>query len=131
MIEGELIARQWRKVDVKLSIDGAMHVLRWRRRWLLDEVLFDERRVGISTGLFSRETMFGFDVKTADDHAVRLLFAVDPESGWDDWSGEMRPRGVRLETAERPVIAFGSLGPDRAEPFRNAFDRAVKALGLS
>ncbi|MBB5517751.1 hypothetical protein [Amphiplicatus metriothermophilus] len=31
MIAAELIARRWRRVDVKLVIDGEMHVLRWRR----------------------------------------------------------------------------------------------------
>jgi len=130
MIAAELISRAWRKVDVKLSVDGELHVLRWRRGWFVDEVLFDDRRVAAATGLFSRESVFGLDIRADDGNAVRLLFKIDAAPDWNDWTGEMRPRGVRLETADHALVAVGSLGPDRAEPFRRLYDRAVKALGL-
>lgn len=131
MIGAELIARQWRRADVKLVINGEMHVLRWRRGWLADEVLFDGRPVARATGLFGRDATFGLSMKTPGDETVRLLFAVDPAPDWDDWTGEMRPRGVRLETAEGPLVAFGSLASRRGASFRAAFERAVRALGLS
>lgn len=131
MIAAELIARQWRRVDIKIAIDGELHVLRWRRGWFVDEVLFDDRRIATATGLFSRESIFGLNLKTETGADLRLLFSIDAQPGLDDWNCEMRPRGVRLETAEAPLIAYGSLGPDRAEPFRRLYDRAVKALGLS
>ena len=131
MIAAELIARQRRRADVKLVIDGEMHVLRWRRGWFADEVLFDDRPVARAIGLFERDAIFGLSLKTQSNETVRLLFAIDPAPGWDDWTGEMRPRGVRLETADGPLIAFGSLAPGRPAPFREAFDRAVRALGFS
>ncbi|NOX81532.1 MAG: hypothetical protein GXP06_00785 [Alphaproteobacteria bacterium] len=125
-----LLQRAWRKVDIKLSIDGDMHILRWRRGWFVDEVLFDDRRVATSSGVFNRETIFGLGIETSAKTDVRLVFMIDTEAGWNDWSGEMKPRGVRLETADTALIAYGSLGPDRAEPFRQLFDRAVRAIGL-
>ena len=106
-------------------------MLRWRRGIFIDEVLFDDRRVATSKGLFGRETVFGLGVRTSDDQEVRLLLSIDPEADWNDFSGEMKPRGVRLETADDTLVAVGSLGPDRMEPFRQIFDRAVQALGLS
>ncbi len=130
-ISAELIARAWRRVDVKLNIDGELHVLRWRRGWFVDEVLFDERRVATSTGFLGRDTIFGLNIKTPNDGEARLLFSIDPEDDWMDWSGSSRPSGVRLETADDALIAIGSLGPDRTEPFKGLFDRAIAAVGLS
>lgn len=126
-----LISRAWRRVDIKLSVEGDIHVLRWRRGWFIDEVLFDDRRVATSTGLFGRESIYGLSVKSADDVETRLLLTIDPEAAWNDWTDTGRPRGVRLETADEALIAFGSLGPDRAEPFRQLYDQAISALGLS
>jgi len=108
-----------------------MHVLRWRRGLFVDEVLFDDRRVATATGLFNRETMFGLGLNTESRGEVRLLLNVDTEEDWKDWSGDMKPGGVRLETADETLVAFGSLGPDRMEPFRQLYDRAVRAIGLS
>ena len=129
-ISASVLQRAWRKVDIKLSIGGQMHILRWRRGWFVDEVLFDDRRVATSQGLFGRESVYGLNIKGEDERETRLVLMVDTESGWDDWSGEMKPRGVRLETADTALVAFGSLGPDRIEPFRQLYDRAIKALGL-
>ena len=56
---------------------------------------------------------------------------IDAGADWNDLSGEMKPRGVRLETADASLIAFGSLGPDRRAPFRALYDQAVKSMGLS
>jgi len=130
-ITATIVTRAWRKIDIKLSIDGEMHVLRWRRGFFADEVLFDDRRVASSAGLFNRDTIYGLGVKTETETEIRLLLNIDTGHSWNDWEGEMRPRGVRLETADEALIAYGSLGPDRAEPFWLLFDRAVKSLGLS
>ncbi|MEO1135631.1 MAG: hypothetical protein AAFW68_03335 [Pseudomonadota bacterium] len=126
-----LLQRAWRKVDIKLSIGGEMHVLRWRRGIFVDEVLFDDRRVATATGLWNRETIYGLNINNDAGSDIRLVLMVDTQPDWNDWTGEMRPRGVRLETAETPLLAVGSLGPDRAEPFRQLYDRAIKAMGLS
>ena len=130
-ISAELITRAWRRIDVKLTIDGELHVLRWRRGWLVDEVLFDERRVATSIGLWGRDAIFGLNIKTPDGGEARMLLSIDPEADWTDWSGSSRPSGVRLETADDALIAVGSLGPDRTEPFKRLFDRAIAAAGLS
>lgn len=130
-MNAEIIQRAWRKVDIKLAMDGQMHVLRWRRGWFVDELLIDDRRIATATGLFDRETIYGVEVKGENGDATRLLLTIDPAESMTDFSGESKPRGVRLETAETTLIAYGSLGPDRAEPFRQLFDRAVQSLGLT
>ncbi len=130
-VTATLLSRAWRKVDIKLSIDDDMHVLRWRRGWFIDEVLFDDRRVATSKGLFGRESIFGLDLDAGDGVKVKLLMIIDGSTQSDSWTGEMLPPGVRLETAQETLIAAGSLGSDRAEPFRELYDRAIKVIGLS
>lgn len=131
LLNASLLQRAWRKVDVKLSINGTLHMLRWRRGMLLDEVLFDDKRVAVSRGLFGRESLFGLDVETAPGDRTRLVFVIDAEPDWNDWNGDMAPRGVRLESADAALIAFGSLAPRGNDPFRVLYDRAIKALGLN
>lgn len=130
-ISATLLQRVWRKVDVKLSIDGEMHILRWRRSAFIDEVLFDDRRVATSKGFFNRETIYGLNVEGEDGRDLRFVFMIDAQPDWSDWSGEIRPRGVRIETADEALLAVGSLGPDRMEPFRQLYDRAIQAIGLA
>lgn len=129
-ISASILNRAWRKVDIKLALDGDMHILRWRRGWFVDEVLFDDRRVATATGLFNREALYGLDLQVGENRNLKLVLLIEAV-GWDDWTGEMKPPGVRLETANDALIAVGSLGPDRAEPFRQLYDRAIKAMGLS
>lgn len=130
-IAASLLQRAWRKVDIKLSIGGDMHILRWRRGLFVDEVLFDDRRVATATGLWGRETIYGLNIEGDEGREIKLVLMIDTEADWNDWTGEMKPRGLRLETADLPLLAIGSLGPDRAEPFRQLYDRAIKAMGLS
>lgn len=107
-MEASLISRRWRRVDLKLVVDGELHMLRWRRRTFQDEVLFDDRRVARSEGLFNRDATFGLEVKTATG-AERLLFTVDSDPDYGDWNGSVRPRGVRLETKDKVLVGVGSL----------------------
>lgn len=130
-IGAQLISRAWRKVDIKLSVGPDLHILRWRRRWCIDEVLFDDRRIAISSGWLGRESIFGLEVKAPSGEVQRLLLSIDPETDWTDWKGTGRPCGVRLESADTALIAIGSLGPDRTEPFKKLFDRAAASIGLS
>ncbi len=130
-ISASLLSRRWRRIDIKVNVGGELHVLRWRRGWFADAVLFDDRCVASSGGLFNRETLFGLNVKTPAGDETRLLFSIDPEPDWTDWRGTGRPGGVRLETAEHVLVSVGSLGPDRAEPFKTLIDRAIEAVGLS
>ena len=69
-IHATVLNRAWRKIDLKLSIDGELHILRWRRGWFVDEVLFDDRRVATSQGLVAREAFFGFDINTLYPHCL-------------------------------------------------------------
>ncbi|MBT8471536.1 MAG: hypothetical protein HKN14_06630 [Marinicaulis sp.] len=116
---------------MKLSIDGELHILRWRRGWFVDEVLFDDRRVATSQGLFAREAFFGFDINTGAGGSTKMVLLIDANMAWDEWTGEMRPPGVRLETAAETLIAAGSFDTERPSTFRDLYDRAVKSLGLS
>ena len=130
-ITASLLQRAWRKVDVKLSIGGEMHILRWRRGLFIDEVLFDDRRVATAAGLFNRETIYGLSIDAGEGREVKLVLMIDPQPDWTNWSGDQRPRGLRLASAAAALIAVGSLGPDRVEPFRQLYDRAIKVFGLS
>ncbi|MEM6538920.1 MAG: hypothetical protein AAF668_14470 [Pseudomonadota bacterium] len=134
-MKADLICRKWRRVDVKLALEDNLHVIRWRRGVFADEVLFDGRKVAESRGLFGRETIFGLEMKTDNEKVVRMLLTIDPSTDSLDMNGDMRPDGVRLETADDVLLAIGSLAPgtgDRAKAaFSDLFDRASKALGLS
>lgn len=134
-INASLLNRAWRKVDIKIAIGADLHVLRWRRGVFIDEVLFDDRRVATAKGLFSREQIFGLEVGHENGDCTKLLLIVDATPDWNDWSGDMKPRGVRLESADRALIAVGSCSPDRGEPFRELYDQSIKAvakaIGLS
>ncbi|MGF1543211.1 MAG: hypothetical protein ACFB00_01665 [Parvularculaceae bacterium] len=130
IVTAECLTRAWRRADIKLNLDGQMHVLRWRRGPFADEVLFDERCVARSTGLFGRETIYGLAPIAESGEEIRLLLTIDPELDWSDWSGATRIRGVRLETASEVLVAEGSFGPSPVDRFGEFFDRAVKAMGL-
>ncbi|MEL6364481.1 MAG: hypothetical protein AAFR11_06540 [Pseudomonadota bacterium] len=126
MVAG-LLQRRWRVVDVKIVVDGTMRLLRWRRGWLQDRLFLDEREVARVGGLFGRESVFGLVLETSGGDK-RLLLTIDTtEDGWD-FSGESAPRGVRLETAEETLLAFGSLDPNRERPFLTMFENAVRAF---
>ncbi len=135
MIHADVIKRAWRKVDIKLALDGDLHVIRWRRGLFADEVFFDDRKVAQTTGLFGRETIYGLEMKTEDERLMRMLLTIDPDTPAWDMDGDMKPGGVRLETADEALIAFGTLGPGKVdrmrESFVDIFERASKALGLS
>lgn len=130
-VAATLLHRAWRKVDIKLTINGDMHVLRWRRKTFIDEVLFDDRLVATSKGVFGREAIYGLNIAGENDAKTKLVLMIDAEPDWNLWSSEGQPGGVRLENADEAILAIGSLGPDRMEPFRQLYDRAIKAIGLS
>lgn len=129
-VSAEVVSCGWRRVDLKLTIDGELHVLRWRRGFIVDEVLFDERRVATSTGLFGRESMFGFDIKGDDGAPTRLLLTIDTQPDYADCNASMAPRGVRLETADAALVAHGSFAPLRARD-ESSLMRALRAFGLA
>ena len=130
-IEADLVRLTTRAIDIKLVIDGGMHILQWRRRFLRDEVLVDGRRQHETIGLFGKEKMFGL-VFGADEErqgGERMLFTVDPQYG--DWSGMTeRAAGVRLEGAHGVLIAQGTLDPKNYEKPKNFNEFVRKNFGM-
>jgi hypothetical protein len=112
-ITAELVRADVRNVDIKLVIDGKMHLLAWRRRALEDEVLVNGVRQQRSGGMWGRETVYGlvFGRNEYGEGGERLMLSIDPREDYSDWSGHPRLRGVRLESAEGLLLSFGSLDP--------------------
>jgi len=130
-IEADLVRLTTRAIDIKLVIDGDMHILQWRRRFLRDEVLVDGRRQHETIGLFGKEKMFGliFGADEEGQGGERMLFTVDPEDG--DWSGMTeRAAGVRLESAHGVLIAHGTLDPKNYEKPKNFNEFIRKNFGM-
>jgi len=119
-INAEVLSAEWPAVTIKLMIDGEMHCLRWRRRVLKDEVLFDGEVVGTADSLFQRETVFGVELPSAEEDAPgrRLLLTVDAQAIYDwNWncmvgSEGAKVAGVRLDAGEAPVLVHGSFARD-------------------
>ncbi len=115
-------------VDIKINVDGELRLIAWRRRALRDEVSLDGRVIRTVTG-FRRETVYGLNFDNPDEPdqpGARVLLTVDPTTDWLDpqymIDGEERPRGVRIETAERVLAAAGSLDPDRQARDNESYD---------
>jgi len=123
----ELLTRAWRRIDVKIVLDGEIRLLRWRRGWLNDALWLDDRKIAEVRGLSGRETVYGL-VFGENGREERALFTVDAQAGPWDWSGESRPRGVRIETADRVLPGCGALYPAATHPFKDLFDAAVAAM---
>lgn len=109
----ELVRADAKNVDIKLVIDGQMHLLAWRRRLVGDEVLVNGVRQQASGGLWGRETVYGlvFGRNEYGEGGERLMLSIDPREDYSDWSGHPRLRGVRLESANGLLLSFGSLDP--------------------
>ncbi len=127
-VSAALVSRKPGEATIKLSIDGGLHVLRWRRRLFADEVLFDDRRVAHVMGLFGRDTLYGLAPQTEDGREIRLLLTIDAEPDWNHWSSDGRIGGVRLETADEALIVEGSFKPGATESFAATFERAARAV---
>jgi hypothetical protein len=103
------------KIDIKIVKGDAMHILQWRRHLTHDEVLLDGKLQQTSHGLWGRETIYGlvFGRDEEGNGGSQLMFAVDPTPRASEWeldsSTRMGARGVRIETAEGPLLAYGTL----------------------
>jgi hypothetical protein len=130
--QAEVLRLTTSAIDIKLRVDDRMHVLQWRRRLLSDEVLVDGRRQHQTAGLWGREKVFGLvfgaDPKSPEA-GERMIFTVDPNES--DWTGMTdRAAGVRLDTVEGPLVAFGSLDPKELEKPSTFTDLMRKSLGM-
>lgn len=130
-MRAELVRLTNREVDIKIVTGESMHVLQWRRRLLHDEVLVDGRLQATSYGLFNRERVYGlvFGRSPEGEGGMQVMLLLDPRE--DDWNFTNETiRGVRLETAEGPLLAHGTLDPRTLEKPATFSDWMKKHIGM-
>jgi hypothetical protein len=139
-ITAEIVRIEAKKVDIKLMINGEMHLLAWRRRAFEDEVTVNGVQQAVSGGIGKRETLYGLvfgksrEGPYADEGGgVRVLFTIDPKPDWTsmNWNGEMRLSGVRLEVGEGVLLSYGTLDPRSFEKPSSFSDWIKKTMGIS
>lgn len=128
MLRAELVSVSLWKVDIKIVNGDRMHVLQWRRHLTHDEVLLDGKRQQMSYGLFKREHCYGlvFGRDSEGKGGQQTMLILDPSA---NNSGE-RLKGVRLEVADGPLLAFGSLDPKSLEKPKTFSDWMKKSIGM-
>lgn len=130
-MKADIVRLSTKAIDIKLTIDGNMHIVQWRRNLFWDTVMVDGKAQHKSTGMWGRERVFGL-VFGKDENGVggeRMLFTVDPDAA--DWSGMTNDAsGVRLETANGPLIAHGTLDPKTYEKPKNWSEYIRKKMGV-
>jgi hypothetical protein len=132
-MHAELVRVSLHEVDIKIVADDRMHVLQWRRNLLWDEVLLDGKRKASSHGLWGREKVYGLIFGRDEDgkggHQVMLI--LDPGYGAYDYSNNgQRLKGVRLESVEGALVAYGSLDPKALEKPATFADWMKKSMGM-
>lgn len=128
-MRAEIVRLTRSDVDIKIVLDDRMHVLQWRRTLFWDAVLVDGRRQGYSSGLWGREKVYGlvFGREPDGTGGLPVMFVIDPRG--DDWSLD-RVGGVRLETRDGPLLAYGSLDPKTLEKPSTFSDWMKKHMGM-
>jgi hypothetical protein len=134
-LAAELVRIEAKKIDIKVVLDGQMHLLTWRRRAFADEVLVNNVLQQSSGGVTGRETVYGlvFGKSPEGEGGKRLLFTIDPRPDWTHMGmdGAMRLRGVRLESAEGVLCSYGALDPRELEKPRSFAEWVKKSMGIS
>jgi hypothetical protein len=134
-ITAEIVRIETKKVDIKLIIDGAMHLLAWRREAFRDVVTVNGVEQAQSRGVAGRESLYGlvFGKSPEGEGGVRVLFTIDPKPDWTsmNWNGETRLSGVRLEAGEGVLLAYGTLDPRSFEKPATFADWIKKTMGIS
>ena len=134
-ITAEIVRVELKKVDIKLLINGSMHLLAWRRNTFQDEITVNGVQQHLSRGLGKRETLYGlvFGKSREGEGGVRVLFTVDPKPDWTsmNWNGETRLSGVRLEAGEGVLLSYGTLDPRSFEKPATFADWIKKTMGIS
>lgn len=131
-MHAEIVRMTNMEVDLKIVQDDNMHVLQWRRRLLHDEVLLDGKTQATSYGLFGREKVFGliFGRDENGKGGTRVMLILDPRNS-DQWTfANNQLGGVRLETADGPLVAFGTLDPKTLEKPATFADWMKKSIGM-
>ncbi|WP_300391874.1 hypothetical protein [Henriciella sp.] len=132
-MRAELVRVSLHQVDIKVVTgDDEMHVLQWRRNLIWDEVLLDGKRQAHSSG-FGREKVYGlvFDKRPDGSGGTKVMLLLDPSTSYGNWGNpHQQLAGVRLETAEGPIVAFGTLDPKNLEKPATFSDWMKKTMGM-
>ena len=132
-MRAELVRVSLHQVDIKVvTEDDEMHVLQWRRNLLWDEVLLNGKRQAHSSG-FSREKVYGLVFGKAPDGSggTKVMLLLDPSTSYGNWGNpNQQIAGVRLETADGPVVAFGTLDPKNLQKPATFSDWMKKTMGM-
>lgn len=130
-MRAEIVRLGLHQVDMKIVSGERMHVLSWRRTLFWDEVLLDGKRQAHSSGMWGREKVYGL-VFGRDDEGnggERVMLLLDPKSD-NNWSDTQKISGIRLETANGPLLAYGSLDPKSLEKPATFADWMKKQMGM-
>lgn len=132
-MRAELVRVSLHQVDIKVvTDDDEMHVLQWRRNLLWDEVLLNGKRQAHSGG-FSREKVYGlvFGKSLDGTGGTKVMLLLDPSTSYGNWGNPSQQiAGVRLETADGPVVAFGTLDPKNLQKPATFSDWMKKTMGM-
>jgi hypothetical protein len=133
-ITAEIVRIEQKKIDIKLIINGEMHLLAWRRDSFRDVVTVNGVEQAQSRGVAKRESLYGlvFGKSREGEGGVRVLFTVDPKPDWAsmNWNGETRLSGVRLEAGEGVLLAYGTLDPQSFQKPATFTDWVKKTMGI-
>lgn len=134
-MRADLVRAAAHEVDIKLVIGDKMHVLQWRRTLLWDAVLVDGKRQAYSTGLWGREKLYGlvFGREPDGSGGQQAMFIIDPtysQNYGNSLGMNLSVSGVRLETAEGPLLAYGTLDPKTLEKPSTFSDWMKKQIGM-
>ena len=130
-MRAELVRLGLHDIDIKIVNGEKMHVLQWRRNLLWDEVLLDGTVQARSFGLWGREKVYGlvFGRDLEGKGGQRTMLIVDPATNSWNWSRN-ELSGVRLEMADGPLVAFGTLDPKTLEKPSTFSDWMKKSMGM-
>ncbi|MEM9939434.1 MAG: hypothetical protein AAFZ91_04345 [Pseudomonadota bacterium] len=132
-MRADIVRLSLHEVDIKVVIGERMHVLQWRRHLTHDAVLLDGKSYATSYGMFGREKVYGLVFGQDEDGqgGERIMLLLDPKTNYGDWSGtHQKLSGVRLETVEGPIVAFGTLDPKSLEKPATFADWMKKTMGM-
>ena len=132
-MHAEIVRITRHQVDIKITNNGQMHVLQWRRNLLWDEVLLDGKRQAASHGLWGREKVYGliFGRDEAGEGGTRVMLIIDPRTDYSNWfSAHHHMSGVRLEAHDGPIISYGTLDPRSMQKPSTFSDWMKKTMGM-
>ncbi len=132
-MQADIVRLTGSEVDIKIVNGDRMHVLQWRRRTFSDAVLLDGKTQAVSKGFWGREKVYGliFGRDDEGEGGERVMLIVDPRTDYSDWfASHHNISGLRLETCDGPLIAYGTLDPKSLEKPATFSDWMKKTIGM-